>query len=69
MDQNNPQINQQMNPQPQPTLNETNLPNGNEERLREEKKNLSRKRIFWAICGIDIALLAFLLYEIISLFF
>lgn len=69
MDQNNPQINQQMNPQPQPTLNGANLPNGNEERLREEKKNLSRKRIFWAICGIDIALLAFLLYEIISLFF
>lgn len=69
MNQNNPQINQQMNPQPQPALNGTNLPNGNEERLREEKKNLSRKRIFWAICGIDIALLAFLLYEIISLFF
>lgn len=69
MDQNNPQINQQMNPQPQPTLNGTNLPNGVEERLKEEKKNLSRKRIFWAICGIDIALLAFLLYEIISLFF
>lgn len=69
MDQNNPQINQQMNPQPQPTLNGTSLPNGNEERLREEKKKLSRKRIFWAICGIDIALLAFLLYEIISLFF
>ena len=69
MDQNNPQINQQMNSQPQPALNGTNLPNGNEERLKEEKKNLSRKRIFWAICGIDIALLAFLLYEIISLFF
>ena len=69
MDQNNPQINQQMNSQSQPALNETNFPIGNEERLREEKKNLSRKRIFWAICGIDIALLAFLLYEIISLFF
>ena len=69
MDQNNPQINQQMNSQPQPTLNGTSLPNGNGERLHSEKKNLSRKRIFWAICGIDIALLAFLLYEIISLFF
>ncbi len=33
------------------------------------KKNLSRKRIFFAILGIDIALLAFLLFEIISLFF
>ncbi len=33
------------------------------------KKNLSRKRIFFAIVGIDIALLAFLLFEIISLFF
>ncbi len=34
-----------------------------------EKKNLSRKRIFFAILGIDAALLAFLLFEIISLFF
>ncbi len=37
--------------------------------ISEEKKNLSRKRIFWTIFGIDAALLAFLLYEIISLFF
>jgi len=53
----------------QAPLNGGNIPNGSEEPSSEEKKNLSRKRIFWAICGIDIALLAFLLYEIISLFF
>lgn len=36
---------------------------------KEFKKNLARKRIFWTIFGIDIALLVFLLYEIVSLFF
>lgn len=40
-----------------------------EDKQKEEKKNLSKKRIFWTIVGIDIALLIFLLYEIISLFF
>ncbi len=36
---------------------------------KEAKKNIARKRIFWTIFGIDVALLIFLLYEIISLFF
>lgn len=69
MDQNSPQINQQFTQQPQPNLDATNTPNPEEERIKEEKKNLSRKRIFWTIFGIDVALLAFLLHEIISLFF
>ncbi len=60
------QYGQQTNPQPlEGQANET-------EQLNPElvaKKNLSRKRIFFAILGIDIALLAFLLFEIISLFF
>lgn len=40
-----------------------------EDKEKEAKKNISKKRIFWTIFGIDIALLIFLLYQIISLFF
>ncbi len=66
MEENNQQINPQLNQQPlegQATVQETPNPE------LVAKKNLSRKRIFYAILGIDIALIAFLLFEIISLFF
>ena len=35
---------------------------------KERKKNLSKKRIFWAVVGVDIALVAVLIYGIIDLF-
>lgn len=67
-DPNNPQMNNgypQVN-QPIDSQSQTITP---EAKTEEDKKNISRKRIFWAIAGVDIALAIFLIYEIISLFF
>lgn len=67
-DPNNQQFNNgfQQNAQPIDSQAKAVDPNAKSD---EEKKNISRKRIFWAIAGVDIALAIFLVYEIISLFF
>jgi hypothetical protein len=48
-------------PTPTPTPSKTPL-------SEEERKNLSRKRIYWAIVIIDVCIAGLLLYEIIDLF-
>ncbi len=47
-------------------VNET--PNSNALTPEEERKNRSRKRIFWTIVGFDIALAILLLYVIVDMF-
>ena len=65
----------EMNPfeppkQTTPSLDANSAPvsNTGEALSLEEKKNRSRKRIFWVFVGVDIALSFVLLYAIIDLF-
>ncbi len=48
------------------TVNETTKQN--DLTPEEERKNRSRKRIFWTIVGFDIALAILLLYVIVDMF-
>lgn len=56
-------------PLPNPAIEGQSTSISQEDKQEEDRKNQSKKRIFWTIVGIDIALVIFLLYEVISLFF
>ncbi|MBQ7995419.1 MAG: hypothetical protein IJ247_04305 [Bacilli bacterium] len=54
--QQNPQQNQAQTPESKPPLSE------------EERKALSRKRIFWGVIGVNIILISLIVFEIIYIF-
>jgi|LAHS01.1.fsa_nt_gb hypothetical protein len=45
-----------------------NTPVNNPALPEEERKALSRKRIFWALIGVDVIIAVIFLYEVIDLF-
>jgi hypothetical protein len=45
-----------------------NTPVNNQPLSEEQRQALSRKRIFWAIIGIDAVIAVIFLYEVIDLF-